>query len=297
MIERLRKSHIDVQKLVIMERKEKRKEIHLMGRMRLGRCVTAREIAVMLGQVMGRRLKPAEQTKTVLGRELEVMVFIEDTPYKTLTGVARATKEGEEVSGDNFSTISLDSGEEILILSDGMGSGERANEESCLVIELLEHFLEAGFDKEAAVRMINSTYALQSESQSFSTIDLGSIDLYTGEAEFLKLGGAASFIKRKGSVSCIYADALPVGMFQQIELVRQKEKLEDGDYIVMLTDGILDCFQEEDKEEAVAQVLEEIKSLNPREIAACILERALEAGENRNGDDMTVLVAGLWEKA
>lgn len=297
MIERLKKSHIEVQKLVIMERREKRKEIHLMGRMRLGRCVTAREISVMLGQVMGTRLKPAEQTKTVLGRDLEVLVFIEDTPYKVLTGVARATKAGEEVSGDNFSTLSLDDGEEVLILSDGMGSGERAHQESRLLIELLEHFLEAGFDKEGAIRMINSTYALQSDSQTFSTIDLSSIDLYTGEVEFLKLGGAASFIKRKDGIQCICADTLPAGMFQQVELVQQKEILEDGEYVVMVTDGVLDCFQGENKEDYVAFFLEETKSLNPWEIASYVLEQAVEANGNKKMDDMTVLVAGFWEKA
>ncbi|MFW5675456.1 MAG: stage II sporulation protein E [Acetivibrio ethanolgignens] len=297
MIERLKKNHIDVQKLVIMERRERRKEIHLMGRMRLGRCVTAREIAVMLGQVMGKRLKPAEQTKTVLGRELEVMVFIEDTPYKTLTGVARATKEGEEISGDNFSILSLDNGEEVLLLSDGMGSGEQANRESCLVVELLEHFLEAGFDKEAAIRMINSTYVLQSDSQSFSTIDLGSIDLYTGKIEFLKLGGAASFIKRRDGIQCIRAETFPAGMFQQIELLHQTETLSDGEFVVMVTDGILDCFEGENKEDYIAFLLEETKSINPREIADYILHKALEENQNKNLDDMTVLVAGLWEKA
>lgn len=297
MIERLKKNHIEVQKLIIMERREKRKEIHLMGRMRLGRCVTAREIAVMLGQVMGKRLKPAKQTKTVLGRELEVMVFIEDTPYKTLTGVARATKEGEDVSGDNFSILSLDSGEEILLLSDGMGSGERANQESCLVVELLEHFLEAGFDKEAAIRMINSTYVLQSDSRSFSTIDLGSIDLYTGRMEFLKLGGAASFIKRKEGIECVRSETLPVGMFQRIEPLHKTVELLDGEFVVMVTDGILDCFEGENKEDYVAFLLEETKSVNPREIADSILHKALEANGNKNLDDMTVLVAGLWEKA
>lgn len=297
MIERLRKSHIDVQKLVIMERREKRKEIHLMGRMKLGRCVTAREIAVMLGQVMGKKLKPAEQTKAVLGRNLEVMVFIEDTPYKTLTGVARVSKEGEEVSGDNFSFLQLDDGEEVLLLSDGMGSGEQANTESRLVIELLEHFLEAGFDREAAVRMINSSYVLQSDSQSFSTIDIGTIDLYTGEAEFIKMGAAASFIKRKDSIQCISADTLPAGMFQQIELTRQKEKLQNGEYIIMVTDGILDCFEGENKEDYIAFLLSETQSVNPREIAEHVLQKALEAGGGKKRDDMTVLAAGLWEKA
>jgi stage II sporulation protein E len=200
------------------------------------------------------------------------------------------------VSGDNFSILSLDDGREVLMLSDGMGFGERANAESRMVIELLEYFLEAGFDKEAAVRMINATYALQSDSRSFSTIDLGSIDLYTGEVELLKLGGAASFVKRKEGVKCICADTLPAGMFQGLEPVTQKETLSDGEYLLMVTDGILDCFEGENKEDYVAFLLEEANSLNPREIANHVLEKAVEANGGVNLDDMTVLVAGLWEK-
>jgi stage II sporulation protein E len=295
-LRRLKKEHIEVQKLVIMEQKENRKEIHLLARMKWGRCMTAREIASILGQVMGKSQRVAKQTKSVLGKEPEIMIFMEDTPFKVLTGVARATKEGEEVSGDNFSILSLDDGREVLMLSDGMGFGERANAESRMVIELLEYFLEAGFDKEAAVRMINATYALQSDSRSFSTIDLGSIDLYTGEVELLKLGGAASFVKRKEGVKCICADTLPAGMFQGLEPVTQKETLSDGEYLLMVTDGILDCFEGENKEDYVAFLLEEANSLNPREIANHVLEKAVEANGGVNLDDMTVLVAGLWEK-
>ncbi|MFW5631074.1 MAG: SpoIIE family protein phosphatase, partial [Acetivibrio ethanolgignens] len=64
-----------------------------------------------------------------------------------------------------------------------------------------------------------------------------------------------------------------------------------------VTDGILDCFEGENKEDYIAFLLEETKSINPREIADYILHKALEENQNKNLDDMTVLVAGLWEKA
>ena len=56
-------------------------------------------------------------------------------------------KTGSSVSGDSFGMFELDSGIYNVCLSDGMGSGKRANDESNLVVDLLEKFLEAGFKK------------------------------------------------------------------------------------------------------------------------------------------------------
>ncbi len=296
MIEKLKSQHIDVKRLIMVENRKKQKEIHLIAKMKWGRCVTSREVAVMLGQVLGRKMRPGEHTKNVVSKECEVMVFVEDTKYKTLTGVARRSKECEMVSGDNFSFLELETGQMAMILSDGMGSGTGANQESEEVIELLEQMMETGIREKTAIHLLNSIYALWSDSRSFSTIDLGVIDLYSGNANFIKLGAAASFIKKKGKIVRIEAGSLPVGMFQQIEAEARSVQIEDGDFVIMVTDGVLDSFSSEEKEACLEQILSEITSNNPQEIADRILEKVLETSEKGRVDDMTVLVAGMWKK-
>lgn len=54
-------------------------------------------------------------------------------------------------------------------LSDGMGSGERAKEDSELMINLLEQMVDTGFQRRSALRMINSLMMLQGDRQLFST--------------------------------------------------------------------------------------------------------------------------------
>lgn len=296
MIAKLKSQHIDVKRLIMVENRRKQKEIHLIAKMKWGRCVTSREVAVMLGQVLGTKMRPGEHTKNVVSKECEVMVFVEDTKYKTLTGVARKSKEGETVSGDNFSFLELETGQMAMILSDGMGSGTGANRESEEVIELLEQMMETGLQEKTAIHLLNSIYALWSDSRSFSTIDLGMIDLYSGNGNFIKLGAAASFIKRKDQIVRIEAGSLPVGMFQQIEAESKSVQLEDGDLVIMVTDGVLDSFSGEEKEECLELILSEIRSNNPQEIAERILKKVLEVSEKVREDDMTVLVAGVWEK-
>lgn len=296
MTEKLRRQHIDVKRLIMLENRRKQKEIHLIARMKWGRCVTSREVAVMLSQVLGTHMRPAEYTKNVVPKETEALVFVEDTKYKTLTGVARKSKEGEAVSGDNFSFLELRGGQLAMILSDGMGSGREANEESEEVIELLEQMMETGIREQTAIQLLNSLYALWSDSRSFSTIDMGMIDLYTGSTRFIKMGAAASFIKKKDGIERIESASLPAGMLQQIETETSSVQVEDGDFVIMVTDGILDSFAGENKEECLELILSEVESNNPQEMAETILEKVLEVSEKAWKDDMTVLAAGVWEK-
>ena len=128
------------------------------------------------------------------------MLFLERTNFEVLYGVKKAVKDRERISGDNFSVYTRKEGQLLAALSDGMGSGMKAYRESERVIDLLEQFLEAGFSKETAVRMINSALLIHSDAQSFSTIDLCSLILYSGVCEFLKICASTSFIRRENNV-------------------------------------------------------------------------------------------------
>lgn len=130
------------------------------------------------------------------------------TKYKVLTGVARGIKE--KVSGDNFSIMKLNSGDTMIALSDGMGTGKKAFKESDLVITLLEQFMDAGFNARAAIKLINSSLVLKNREQSFTTVDLSVINLYTGICQFIKIGASTTFIKRGTWVETICSTTMPV---------------------------------------------------------------------------------------
>ena len=130
------------------------------------------------------------------------------------------------------------------MLSDGMGSGEKACKDSEFVIDFMEKFLEAGFGKETAVQMINGALIAGGESQNMSTLDLCQMDLYTGVCEFIKIGSAPSYIKRENLVEQISARNLPLGVFYEIDMETVKRRLVDGDYVIMLSDVILDALSQ-----------------------------------------------------
>jgi stage II sporulation protein E len=293
-IARLKAEHIRTKEITIFERGDKRKEIYLTAACRYRGCVTAREAAAAIGDAMGLRLRVSGASKTVISKEYDHFIFVEDPKFKVLSGVARTMKEN--VSGDNFSVLTMETGEVMLALSDGMGTGKDAGEESETVMSLLEQMIEAGFKTETAIRLINSNLVLKSDRQTFSTIDLSIINLFTGMCEFIKIGAASAFIRRDNWVETISSTTLPVGMFGNVDYDTVTKKLYEGDIVIMVTDGILDSIPTDDKETFMEQLLMEIKSSNPQEIANQILDNALKQSNYVPGDDMTVIAVGLWPK-
>lgn len=291
---RLRANHIHAKDITIFERSDKRKEIYLSAACQGGRCITAKEAAAAISEALGVRIKVSEASKTVINKEYDNYSFTTDTKFKVLTGVARAMKEN--VSGDNFSILKLETGEFMVALSDGMGTGKEAGEESETVMSLLEQMIEAGFKAETAIRLINSSLVLKSDKQTFSTIDLSIINLFTGMCEFIKIGAATAFIKRDHWVETISSTTLPIGMFGNVDYDTVTKKLYEGDIVIMMTDGVLDSIEDENKEGYMEKLIMGIKSNNPQEIANRILDRSLSQSNYVPRDDMTVITAGIWLK-
>ena len=168
--------------------------------------------------------------------------------------------------------------------------------ESENLVEVLENLLEAGFQKESAVRLLNSFFVLSYGDNTFTTLDITAIDLYTGYCQMVKNGAAATFIRHNNQVETFSSGALPVGAALDVDSTKCKRKLYDGDMVVMVTDGIVDAFPGDSPEFYVENIIQNTKSSNPSDVANTILLQALERGTGEASDDMSVLVVGLWEK-
>ncbi len=296
MIYDLRANYIIVKRIAIFEKRNDKQEIYMTARTERGRCFTTKEAAGIISNIFGKRMRPADGCKNVMTKDYETFVFVEDADYRVFTGMARMTKEGGRISGDNFSFIYPDPGTVVMTLSDGMGSGEAACEESESVVELLEQFIEAGFRKESAVKLINSILVLKTEEQTFSTIDMSVINLFTGECDFIKIGASTTFIKRSSWVEVINSTSLPVGVFNQVDYETVSRRLYDGDYVIMVTDGVIDCIPGDEKEKFLEEFILDLRMNHPKEIANAVLNQALELNQWVPKDDMTVLVAGFLKK-
>jgi stage II sporulation protein E len=292
----LKKRHILLKDAWVMDKVEGRRQVFLNMRARSGQCISMTEVSQMLSQVCGCAMTAENGSRCIVNREFHTVHFVEDVSYQMLYGVARLTKEKEKVSGDNFVCRQEDEGRFIMCLSDGMGSGMEACRESEVVVELLEQLLDTGFSQETAARMVNSALVQKGREGMFSTVDICGVDLYTGICSFLKAGASATFIKRDHWVEAIVSESLAAGLVQQMDFDTVSRKLYHGDYLIMMTDGVLDALPAQRQEETMKEIIMDIHESAPKEISRGILERVLGYSDYRARDDMTVLVAGMWKK-
>jgi stage II sporulation protein E len=140
--------------------------------------------------------------------------------------------------------------------------------------------------------MINSVLILKSSEESFSTLDICSVDLYTGRAEFIKIGAAETFILRDGHVSVIRSASLPIGMLNDVDLEITERELKHGDIIVMVTDGVTSAGEEN----WFTPALKTCRFADPQELSDHLLSEAVRRSGKSLKDDMTILTARVWQK-
>lgn len=276
--------------------REGKYEVHITARAIQEKCVTFQEICREISWITGHRLIPEGNPFQTLGKEYVTVICLEGPAFYTLQGVARIGKGCSKISGDNFTMMDLPGGRQSAALSDGMGSGERACKESTLVIELLEELLEAGFPEKTAIQMINTTLVLGREEIHYSTVDMSVFDLYTGTCEIIKAGASSTFIKHGGKVEHLSSTSLPIGVVHKLELDSVVRKLEDGDFVIMVTDGVLDALPVGEQDVLLETIIQGTAMINPKEMAHHILQQVLNWTGKEPEDDMTVLVVGVWEK-
>lgn len=212
--------------------------------------------------------------------------------YEMKAGVAKAVKAGQWLSGDSYSYMNLGTGKYAIAISDGMGNGPRAREESQEALKLLEHMLRTGMDEETTVKTVNAILGMRSAEEIYATVDLALVDLDTALTTFLKIGSTPSFIKRGNQVIPVSASNLPIGILKDIEVEAVSEQLFPGDMLIMMTDGIYDAPAGVSNKEAwMKRAIQEIKIRDPQGFADLLLEKAVRQRGGTITDDMTVVVA------
>lgn len=202
-------------------------------------------------------------------------------------GVATRSRSGEEVAGDSYVSRTLPGGRHVLALSDGMGSGVSAMQESQAALRLMVESLRAGYTRAQALDVVNALMLMCTGREMYATMDLCVCDLHTGETAFEKLGACASYVVRDGEVRAIGADTLPVGVLPDVESTSLRMTLRPGDVVILLTDGVAGAYP--GGEEALHAAIAKLYWLHPQAVGERLIGQCLLAGEAK--DDMAVLCA------
>ncbi|MCH5286376.1 MAG: SpoIIE family protein phosphatase [Christensenellaceae bacterium] len=192
-------------------------------------------------------------------------------------------------NGDTAWVGELQDGRWLAALSDGMGHGEQAARESEQTVELLRLCLDAGYTRSQTLTAVNGMMLLAGRGERFSTVDLVTLDLWSGQATLDKLGAAASWIAQGNALTCVTGDALPLGILETVDSRSSVVRLHGEDEVVLMTDGVEDAFPSRVAlENAIRAAL---TKRSAKEAAEALLDSAIRAaGEQTRVDDRTVVV-------
>ncbi len=217
------------------------------------------------------------------------VVTLKQSPQYAITyGVATCAMDGSRASGDTFSIQKVAYDKFMLVLCDGMGSGEKANFNSTSTIGMIENFYKAGFNNNAILSLINKILATYN-GENFTCIDLAMVDLTAGVIDIIKLGGTQSMLIRNNKCYLLGGGALPLGIVEEAKPYTDRHIVMDGDIMVMYTDGISDYLGQD----VICDLIINNPSTNPEHIADDILRMATAGGAK---DDSTVIVAKIYNK-
>lgn len=158
--------------------------------------------------------------------------------YKINVCGASMRAETDQENGDTSAVFCDGTGNAYIILSDGMGSGNNAAEESRTLVRIMKHLIACGMDIPEAVRLANIVLSANSSEENFATLDLIKIDLDNCRAEIYKAGAAPTIVMSEKNIRKISSSSFPVGIVNDPELFSYTIDLSVDDTIIIFSDGI-----------------------------------------------------------
>lgn len=284
---------IEIEKLDIFQLEKGNVDIEIVASFYHYHGEGEKVIAPFLSELLDELIVVKEETISPFPNGYCYLAFHSAKKFVVETGIAHAAKGGGLISGDSFTEMDLGVGKYVLAISDGMGNGKRAKEESEETLRLLHQILKTGIPEHVAIKSINSILSLRTTDEIYSTLDLTVMNLHNASIRCLKIGSSPSFVKRGDLLFQITASNLPIGIIQDFSVDIVQEQLKPGDLLIMMSDGIYDGPRLTKKDVWFREKLRQLETDEPQHVADYLLEEVIRENEGYIFDDMTVIVTKI----
>ncbi len=216
------------------------------------------------------------------------LVFVKKPKLKLRIGKAQFTANEAGYCGDSCDLFLDKDGNQIIVLSDGMGTGPRAAVDGAVAAWLFSKLLVAGLNFDSALRLSNSALIVKSEEETLATIDSAKINPHTGALEFFKAGAGNSLICKGNKLYKFGNPSMPLGILREIEFDKEKTVLSKGDVLLMMSDGVpTACYS------LIADELRCFNKKDPTALAERVVEIAKNSSSKGHTDDITVIAVAV----
>lgn len=243
-----------------------------------------RGLEKVVSKIIGKRMRA--KVERAVGIDGFDTVTLSPSPrFDMAFGEAVSAKEGETRCGDSRLVLHPSVDNYVMILADGMGSGDSAERASSSAVGLIESFFRAGFENKTIINLVNKMLATTA-SDGYNTLDMCICNM-NGDCDFIKMGSCPSFIKSEDRIEVLESEALPMGVLKEAIPTTIKKSLKKNDLILLVSDGVTDALGVE----GVVDYLRETNATNPQLLARGLHERVLVGGKL---DDVSIVVGKVF---
>ena len=216
-------------------------------------------------------------TKTYFDKNIELRAFI---------------KPAKGVGGDFYDYFYIDQDHLAVVIADVSGKGIPA---SLFMMRSKESIRSAAMNEKDLAKVffkVNNSLCINNKEGYFVTAFLGVLNLKTYEFDFISSGHERPYIKRGEECKRLEVESnFVLGLEEDFEYKKQKTKLQEGDTILLYTDGLNEAINSEEEEfgyERIAKSLQK-DALLKKNVETVIKDLEEFIGKAEQFDDITIL--------
>lgn len=208
----------------------------------------------------------------------------------------------QEVGGDLYDVFMLDERRLCFMIGDVSGKGVPASLFMALTKTLAKSLArrEQG-SLEAALRGVNAEISRENPAAMFVTAIIGVVDAFNGEVQLCNAGHNAPILLRPGEPprELDGAGGPPLCVDEEFPYPTQRVKLEGGDILLFITDGVSEAEDARQAQYGTSRVLEYFAGAAPTDAASVCERLHADVKKFTNGaapsDDLTIVAVRFIE--
>jgi serine phosphatase RsbU (regulator of sigma subunit) len=261
-----------------------------------------------IAQVLGRELIVAERDTDLYlrARRRDRLTLAAEMQWQLLPGRSRTRPEYElgaqlepahAVSGNHYDW-STTAGHLTLYVTDGTGEGTEASLLTNLAVNALRNARRAGIPLADQAALADQAVHAHYRGRRYLSALMLDFSLATGRAQVVDAGSPRLLRLRNGAVERVRFDAqLPLGMFEETDYVAQEFRVEPGDRLVFVSDGVHAVAPpgaETSGDAVVARAILATRLLPAAEVPHALLREVTGRRGRRDPDDDALVVCLDW---
>lgn len=229
-----------------------------------------------------------------VARKLQSDLLPDTSPEIPGYTFAHSYRTANEVGGDYYDFQTLPDGRLAILMGDASGHGIAAGLLMAISNATLKTALDVDPEPEAVASLLNSALYRTGDRRAFMTLFYALLEPLSGNLTFVCAGHPFPLLRKAGGqIQELGTGTLPLGLRRGIDLQAQSAVLEDGDLLVLFTDGLPEAVSGPDGDAFGFQKIRQLLAIvgSPARVHdRILLDFDQHIGHEPLTDDLTLVV-------